>query len=102
MKAAHVLLLNLGKWMMNRIESTVAAPGEEAEALEVRGIEVLLRLMAAAAAAAAALVQEMIEVLLMMIMRITTAHQEIVMCHVEMQCNGIRVPASTFLSSPRP
>lgn len=100
MKAAHVLLLNLGKWMMNRIESTVAAPGEEAEALEVRGIEVLLRLMAAAAAAA--LVQEMIEVLLMMIMRITTAHQEIVMCHVEMQCNGIRVPASTFLSSPRP
>jgi hypothetical protein len=98
MKVAHVLLLNLGKWMMNRIESTVAAPGDEAEALEVRGIEVLLRLMAAAAA----LVQEMIEVLLMMIMRITTAHQEIVMCHVEMQCNGISAPACTFLSSPRP
>jgi hypothetical protein len=100
MKVAHVLLLNLGKWMMNRTESTVAAPGDEAEALEVRGIEVLLRLMAAAAAAA--LVQEMIEVLLMMIMRITTAHQEIVMCHVEMQCNGISAPACTFLSSPRP
>lgn len=100
MKAAHALLPNLENWMMSKIESTVAAPREEAEAeaLEMRGIEVL-RLMVAAAVP----VPGMIEAPLMMIMRTTTAPREIVTCHVEMHHpNGIGVPVCTSQSSPRP
>jgi hypothetical protein len=102
MKAAHALLPNLENWMMSKIESTVAAPREEAEAeaeaLEMRGIEVL-RLMVAAAFP----VPGMIEAPLMMIMRTTTAPREIVTCHVEMHHpNGIGVPVCTSQSSPRP
>ena len=107
MKAPHAALLpNLENWMMSKIESTVAAPWEEAEAeaLEMRGTEVL-RLMVAAAVR----VPGMIEALLMMIMRTTTAPREIereieiVTCHVEMHHpNGIGVPVCTSQSSRRP